>query len=610
MTTEPTPRQLTPTSKLDNLKKEAKRWLKALRANDEQARNRFNIAWPDAPAEPKLRDVQHALALQHGLAGWTALKNQLKDLELGNQLDNQATADQQQAELVDLFLEYACADPILNNGPSAHARRASAALRILTRHPQIARYNIHTAVVCGDLEEVERILKERPEAASEPGGPRRRRQIPEREKLWTPLLHLCYGRLPTDAPSENAIAIARSLLDHGADPNDYFEVGSPPCRYTALCGVTGEGEDDGPPHPQREALARLLLERGAEPYDIQLFYNTHFHGDILWIMELIYPAAMKLGRQADWDDPNWAMIDMGGYDFGARYLLLNAIRRNNLKLVEWLLAHGASPNSVPKLTSKFPGRSLHEEALRQGQTEIADLLVRFGAAPSPLVREGEQEFAEACFRLDRDEAQTLLENHPEYLLSPVVMFAAAQRDRSDVVEFLLDLGMSIEIEDAQKTRALRVAAGHDSLRVAALLIERGAEIEPVESTWGGTPLDGALYQNLPRMIEFLSRFTRDVFRLTWIGNIDRLREVLSEEPELAKSNDDGNTPLMWLPENETRAIQIIELLIAQGADPSIKNKEGMTAADCAEKRALYKAAEFLRSKAVSQVKDSLFRCTR
>ena len=500
-------------------------------------------------------------------------------------------------ELVNLFLEYACADPILNNGPAAHARRERAALRIVTRHPEIARDNIHTAVVCGDLEEVDRILKERPEAATEPGGPQRRRQIPERESLWTPLLHLCYGRLPTAAASENTVAIARVLLDHGANPNDYFEVGSHACRHTALCGVAGEGEDDAPPHSQKGALARLLLERGAEPYDIQLFYNTHFHGDILWFMKLIYEFSVKHGRQADWEDPNWPMIDMGGYDLGARYLLLNAVRRNDLKLGEWLLEHGASPNAAPKPDSKFPKRPLHEEALGLGLTEMADLLLRYGATPSAqVVLEGIEAFVAACFRLDLGEAMAQVAEHPEYLQSHVPIFAAARRDRADVVEFLLDLGTSIEVEDNSKQRPLHEAAGHDSINVAKLLIERGAELEPVETNWNNTPLDHAMYGNLHRMIEFLSGFTRDVFRLTWIGNVQRLSEVLSEEPDLAKvADDDGNTPLMWLTDDEARAKEAVDVLVACGADPTIKNKEGMTAADCAEKRGLYDIAELLRS---------------
>ena len=134
---------------------------------------------------------------------------------------------------INSFLELACADPILAYGPAAHAERAHAAMRILNRYPGIARANIHTAVVCGERGEVERILTARPQAATEPGGPLRKRENPARDKLWTPLLHLCYGRLPLAAASENAVAIARALLDHGANANDYFEVGSHPCRYTA-----------------------------------------------------------------------------------------------------------------------------------------------------------------------------------------------------------------------------------------------------------------------------------------------------------------------------------------------------------------------------------------
>jgi Leucine Rich repeat len=62
---------------LDSLKKEAKRWLDALRAQVNDARARLERALPNAPALPTLRDVQHALALEHGFPGWTALKDQL-----------------------------------------------------------------------------------------------------------------------------------------------------------------------------------------------------------------------------------------------------------------------------------------------------------------------------------------------------------------------------------------------------------------------------------------------------------------------------------------------------------------------------------------------------
>jgi uncharacterized protein len=183
------------------------------------------------------------------------------------------------------------------------------------------------------------------------------------------------------------------------------------------------------------------------------------------------------------------MIDMGGLDFGARYLLGIALANNNLKLAEWLLSHGTNPNPVRKPGSKFPPRSLHEEALQQGFTEIADILAYFGAIPSaPAPPEREKAFTAACFHLDPAETQAILAMHPEYLRSPTAMFAAAQQDRADVLAFLPDLGMSVEIEDEHKQRPLHKAASHNSLRVAALLIERRAEIDPVEYNWGVPPL--------------------------------------------------------------------------------------------------------------------------
>ena len=62
---------------LESLKKEAKRWFDALRRNLPDARTRFEQAVPDALPKPTLRDVQHALALEHGFSGWTELKHKL-----------------------------------------------------------------------------------------------------------------------------------------------------------------------------------------------------------------------------------------------------------------------------------------------------------------------------------------------------------------------------------------------------------------------------------------------------------------------------------------------------------------------------------------------------
>jgi ankyrin repeat protein len=577
------PRKLTPPSTLENLKKEAKRWLKALRESDSEARARLQRADPHAPAEPTLRDIQHALAREHGLPGWTALKDQLA----GHALEHE-----DHAERVAAFLRNACPDHEIRGGP-AHVIARHAAERILHQHPELARDSLYTAVVCGELEEVERLLRERPRAACEPGGP----------KGWEPLLYLCFTRLPLTASSDHAVAIARALLDRGADPNAYFIGGG--CRYTPLVGVIGEGEEHRPPHPRREALARLLLERGAEPYDMQVFYNAHFRADLLWFLELIYAQCVQSGRQADWDDPNWSMIDMGGFGFGARFLLGLAVERNDLALAEWLLAHGASPNTAPPPSrnsssdsARMSQRTLHEEAQRRGFAEMADLLLRFGAAPSAAPLEGEEAFAAACFSLDRAAAQALIEAHPQHLLAPRPMIMAAELDRADVVGFLLDLGMAPDIEDVEhgRQRPLHAAAYHDSVRVAELLIERGAEIDPRDATHQSTPLWFAVWDHRSRAIELLSRFSRDVRSLTFTGNVERLGEVLSAEPDLARTITWGRTLLMELPGDEARALEIAELLLAHGTDPTIRNGEGMSAAEGARRRGMEQVAELLSTR--------------
>ena len=71
-------RKLTSSTTLDNLRKEAKRWLKALREKNAEARERFERAYPKASGEPVLRDVQQALAREYGQESWNALRESLE----------------------------------------------------------------------------------------------------------------------------------------------------------------------------------------------------------------------------------------------------------------------------------------------------------------------------------------------------------------------------------------------------------------------------------------------------------------------------------------------------------------------------------------------------
>ncbi len=570
-------RRLTPQTTLDHLKKEVKRWKKALDSGDPDARARLDRSYPQAPAEPTLRHVQHALACEYGFTAW---------IELRNAVAPGAVSD----EVVQQFLESACPDHRVRGRP-AHVIARGTAMRLLQRLPAIAQANFFTAVVCGDIDRVKEMLDDAPELANA-----KSRQNRE------PLLYLCFTRLPLAVANDNAVAIAKLLLDHGADPNVFFMAGDSP--YTPLVGAIGEGEEDRPAHPHRDELARLLLEHGANFYDLQVIYNIHFHGKILWFLKLMYEFALKAGRENDWKDPEWHFSDMGGYGTGARWHLCVAIEHNDLELAEWCLTHGASPNAEPPRAKTLPQVSLYEFALRRGSIAMAELLARYGAERVELSPDDEDSLVAAALRMDRKLAEAIVARHPKFLQSPKALFAAARADRADAVAMLLDLGVPIEVEDQSKQRALHVAAWADAPDVARLLIERGAEIDPVESNWSNTPLYNALWGEVTRMIELLSPLSRDIWALTFLGHIDRLRKVFAEEPERAKTTGDW-MPLFRLPDDERKAAEIVDLYVSLGADVTFKRGDGLTAAEIARRRGLVEAAAKLEAAARVQQQEKL-----
>jgi hypothetical protein len=137
------------------------------------------------------------------------------------------------------------------------------------------------------------------------------------------------------------------------------------------------------------------------------------------------------------------------------------------------------------------------------------------------------------------------------------MFEPARRNDTAAMALLFDVGVSPDVAAADNTWALHIAGRADSVDAAELLVAKGAEIDPVETTWQGTPIGTATYSGCQRVIDFLARRSRDIVTLAFNGKVERVRELVEADPSLARTAPDGDSLLFWLPrDDEGHAVAI------------------------------------------------------
>ncbi len=549
-------RTLTSRSTLETLRKDAKRWLKALRAGDAAALARLSAVWDQAPAELALRDVQHALAREYGHDGWIALKAAVEDLALDRR---------NRAERIELVLRHAWdGDPSL-------------AQRILKRDPSIAGDSLFTAAMCGDVAEVERRLARDPEAARRTGGARQ----------WTALTYVAYGRLDP----VNAVTIARLLLEAGADPNFQFDDGwgTP---FKVLTGAIRLGEGARPSHAQAAELVELLIEAGADAYDSQSLYNVSIVGaDTRWY-DVLWRYAEVKGVLDKWRVKGEGRL---GYQLGVStldYLLGNAVGQNHQMRAEWLLGRGADANALHAYT----GRPVHALARLSGFGDMAAVLEGHGATPVAL--SGIDAFRAAVLDHDAVAARALLAAQPDLIRDPATLLAAAEFGNAEAVGLLLDLGAAVQGVDHDGISPLHRAVQSGSLEAIDRLLAAGADIDLRERRWNGTPLTWSQVLGRPHITARLAPLSRDVRGLCWLGLTERLCTVLDSEPARIADGlpgDKNPTHLFCLPDEEERAADVVRVLLARGADPAVRNPAGKTAAEVARLRGLDEAADLMEA---------------
>jgi ankyrin repeat protein len=362
--------------------------------------------------------------------------------------------------------------------------------RLLQAHPELATLDIHTATVLGDAEAVHRfIIQDRSNvtALSEPYG----------GDALNYLGLSKYLRLDP-ARSEGFLRAATALLDAGADPNTgFWTTGKFPERETALYGAAGVAH--------HEALTRLLLERGADPNDVEAVYHSPESGDLGAMQALVETGrvtpenlSLMLVRKHDWHD----------YD-GVKYLLEHGAdpnlerergwlplhhgiaRDNGSDLIEIELEHGADP-----LLEKN-GQNAIELAARRGR---GDLLARFEKRGFPIALAGVDRLIAACARGDTELVKSIAAAEPGTVSRLLEQGGARLAEfagtwNTDGCRLLLELGVPVTaryegdgyFDLAKDSTALHVAAWKGLASTVRLLIMRGAPVNAIDAA-GRTPL--------------------------------------------------------------------------------------------------------------------------
>jgi ketosteroid isomerase-like protein len=475
------PRGLPGNANLEQLRNGARGFQRAVRAGDPGAAavvNEFHPRFGSArPGSPELdaftrADAQLVVARQFGFPSWPRLKAHLElvaDYARSPHHEPVGGPLADEGEIVDEFLRLVT----LNYGDDDPGRLARAQA-LLREHDWLATANVYTIAATGDLDAARDLLADDPAAASRFGGPYR----------WEPLLYLTYARLPLSS-GRSPLAVARLLLEHGADPNaGYLWEGLIP-PFTALTGALGGGGTI-PKHPQELALARLLLEAGANANDGQALYNRGWGQgtDEEWL-ELLFEFGLGTGDGGPWrrrfgerqDSPKKMLED----------LLIAAAHHGLTDRVRRLLARGVDPRGERVQHPIYRGRSPVQEAALNGHMDIVAMLLEAGASWE---HDQVDELIAAAMSGDRAAVQRLLATNPDLReraieRSPDQLVQAAEQDSYDAVALLIELGFDVNARP--RTAPLHEAAMRGNLPVIRLLLEHGADLNVRDTGYDATP---------------------------------------------------------------------------------------------------------------------------
>jgi ankyrin repeat protein len=478
---------------VDHLKGQARTLQRRVRAGDEEAIGLVRRFHPRADGVDRAgfrwADAQLVVARGYGFASWTALRRHLAVVEMYGRSPHEVplAVDEAAAPDAHRLLRLGC----LVYGGDDLGRHAEARA-LLAARPELSGTDVWTAAAAGDVSALAAFLASDATLAIREGGP----------FAWVPLLYVAYSRLDAGDP----VAVARLLLDHGADPNaGYLWEGNYP--FTALTGVLGGGEDKGnqPPHRAGMALARLLLEAGADPNDSQALYNRQFDPDDGHLRLLI-----EFGLGTDRGGPWHARLN-SGHGTPAELLedqLSVAASENRPEWARLALAAGADPDGRGTRHPIHRGLTPYALAVRRGNREVAEILLAAGATAPPL--DPVDALLAACMAGDRSEVAALAAGRPAVVAEavarrPEAVLEAAEVGRPDGVRLLVGLGFDVNF--GGRLTPLHQAAYDGDVALVETLLELGADPSRRDASYQSTPLGWAEHARRQPVIEILRDVT-------------------------------------------------------------------------------------------------------
>jgi hypothetical protein len=471
------------------------------RPNLEQLRNQARELQKESGL--KLSEAQRDLARRYGFPSWTKLS---EHVELVTSLTREPDRLPPASAPTDEYLRRIC----LNYGLDSTDSR-DGGHEMLRSDPSLATANVWTAAATASVDALRSFVAADRSSATREGGPFQ----------WSPLMYLAYGR-SQPAPSEtDSLAAAAVLLDAGADPNDGYLWHGLPTPFTVLTGVFASGEQGPqqcPAHPYSHALARLLLERGANANDPQTLYNRMFEPGTTHLA-LLLDFGLGQGDGGPWQRKMTSQIETPFQM--VQHQLRWAIHHDMVDRVRLFADHGVDLTTPfdgqPPWASLAANRTPADFAVMCGHQRIVDELALHGAVPGEVSLE--DQYVGAILGGDGVTANRIGEGNPDIAINarrarPSLVVQAAATGRVMAVSLAVAQGFDINakgrtdapVEQPWET-ALHTAVGNHDEAMVRLLISLGADPSITDKRFNATPRGWAEHFGDDEMAALLDELT-------------------------------------------------------------------------------------------------------